>query len=343
MRREFQLISLANFLQSFFLPCAKKVQAEPPGPKRPTALRAEAYGQKGTERLEEQVKFQLEEIPRRLAKFAVWESYFCLHLGVELELFPRDEAVAVLKVQFNPPDLSGEPGFDYMPGGLRNLYSRVLIGSEAFPETVYGQLRVNPAFQAALQSILQLEACSEREALARNFTGAISFMTDQVWESVFFEPASKGNRLLERKLSIEGLALAYEGDSEWMNMDVEIEKVVVGFYKTLEQMAHLQQLFLDLRGIGDISKDQQLIFERRVREICNWRLNFLNPKIKQRFYQLVEPAMERVKAAILRSGEIGGPIEVAKQPDAEFLEVLKKVGDPWTNLVIGDLTWGQNV
>jgi hypothetical protein len=335
MNREFHLICLDNFLQSFFLPCRKKVRLEPVGPGRPSALRADAYRQHGTERLEEQVQFQLEKIPRSLAKFAVWESYFWLHLGVELELFPKDEAIHVLKAQFAPPDLIGEPGFDYMPGALRNLYGLVSRGSEEFPGTIYGSLRVKPPFQAAFQSILQLEACSEREALARNFNGAVSFMSDQVWESIFFEPASQGNYRPKRAVSVEGLAHAYEDETG--EMDITIEKIVAGFYMILEQMAHLQQLFLDLREINDISKDEQDIFERRVREICNWRLNFLNPKIRERFYQLVEPAMERVKATMLRSGEIPGSIEGAKQQNTELLVVLKKLGDPWTNLVIRDV------
>jgi hypothetical protein len=339
MNREFQLISLANFLQSFFLPCGKKVQLDPPDSARPSALGAEAYWQQGTERLEEQIQFQLEEIPRRLAKFAVWESYFCLHLGVELELFPRDEAIHVLRRQFNPPDLLGEPGFDYMPGALRNLYSRVLRGSEEFPGTAYGPLKVNPAFQAAFQSILQLVACSERIALARNFTGAISFMGDQVWESVFFEPASQGNYRPKRAVSVERLALAYEDDNG--EIDIATEKIIAGFYVTLEHMALLQQLFLDLREIDGISKDEQDVFERRIREICNWRLNFLNRKIKERFYQLVEPAMERVKATMQRPGEFRGSIEGAKQQNTELLEVLKKLGEPWTNLVIGNLAGTQ--
>jgi hypothetical protein len=336
MDSKFQLISLANYLQSVFLPCRKRMRWEPVGPGRPGGLDADSYRQRGFERLEEQIQFQQEEIPRKLARFAVWGSYFWLHLGVELGVFPRDEAFHVSETQFDHPDHSGEPEFGYTPGALRNLYASASKYPIGFPATQYSSLSVKPAFQAAFQSILQLEACIERNALARNFTGAISFTSDQVWESIFFEPASQGINFPKVTISFEKLDLAYEDETE--EMDLTIEKVVVGFYMTLEHMAHLQQLFLDLRGVPGVSKDEQLVFERRIREICNWRLNFLNPKVKERFYSLVEPAMERVRSMALKSSEISGSIQSVRQHDGEFLKVLKQLGDPWQNLVIGNLS-----
>jgi hypothetical protein len=335
MDRRFQLVSFASFLQSFFLPCRKKMRREPVDPGRPQGLDAGSHRQRGTERLEEQVQFQLQEIQRKLAKFAVWESYFWLHLGVELEVFPRDEAVHVSNTQFDHPDLSREPEFGYAPGALRNLYHRVSGNPIEFPATKYRSLRITPAFQAAFQSTLQLEACFERSSLARNFTGAISFMRDQIWQLIFVEAASKGNLLPKRAVSIERLAVALEDETQ--EVDLAIEKVVVGFYMTLEHMAHLQQLFLEVRGVGGISDDEQDIFERRIREICNWRLNFLYPVVEERFYSLVEPLMERVRRMALQSSEISSSVKNVDQRSGELLKVLKQLGKPWKNLVIGEL------
>jgi hypothetical protein len=92
-------------------------------------------------------------------------------------------------------------------------------------------------------------------------------------------------------------------------------------------MSTFQYFFNKLRRNRRIAEIDAYLLERRVKEICNWRLNFYVGDAQQRFLQIAEDIAERLLHEVRLKN-----IALEHIPSVEgFTNQIKGIMDNWGN------------
>jgi len=255
---------------------------------------------------------------------AVWEAYFWLHFGIDLGYFPRREAEDLLRQGFPVSPEFIRPFRPLYPVLLKTLMTDVLRGNEFFPSAGYEGFRDAAAIHIPFQAALMMEASYARSPVTQSFTMAMTFISEPSWEKLIGR-----EEWMKDDLSTERFDRALTGELTEA-AEPNKENLLAGFFRAIEHMANFRALFDTLRTTQKLEYADVKLLERRVKEICLWRLNFAAGTAKKRFFDLLDSAalaisLERDRQQLVSSSKPNVPA---------FGQAVHKIINEWTSGIV---------
>ena len=251
------------------------------------------------------------------------EVYFWLHLGVELGYFPVRESQELLD------ELSAEMRLSediwpqvrhFFPGALHIVRSNA-IRESYFSITDYGCFLSPESVHTAFQLVLSIEGTFARNPVAQIFTTALVFCADNMW-----------NELTNRKVRPVRLKRALRSQTQDADGPA-METMLAGTLFSLEHMAILQD-FLENLYKTELDAHDVVLFNRRVKEICFWRLSLINENLRKRYLGLAESVTRVIWGEIVTEGSTLEHEAYARA----FLNCVEGIIDGWNRGVTMALT-----
>src|SRR3989442_8040261 len=268
-KAKLQLLNLGGFIQSVWLPAKHALDY---------ANKRYAEAQENLSLGEPRPPVDIDSWERFgfYGQSAVWEAYFWLHFGIDLDYFPRREGEDLLRQAFPVSPIS--PFTPLYPALLQTLMTDELRRNEIFPSAGYEGFRDAAAIHIPFQAALMMEASYARSPVTQSFTMAMTFIPEPSWKKLI----GREERMKD-DLSTERFDRALTGQLTEA-AETDKENLLAGFFRAIEHMANFRALFDTLRTTQKLEYADVKLLERRGKEICPWRVEFCGARTKKGFF-----------------------------------------------------------
>lgn len=227
------------------------------------------------------------------ANAGMFEAFLWLHLGVEIGVFPEENAIKVVEAYF-------DEFFTSLVATQKRFEGRTVTSA---PSLMLDELRsrfssLTPLLNMALQRnvpfsfqrcgfsdvmklrapfdvILMLMTAFVRNSHSDSFTTAVTFLPDIDYDG-----------LMKKAFGVEFEKQSFSSEDAVIVLDSDPGNLYEGFQETNRHMMMCRDLFRELRSSSLESDASRMLF--RFREIHRWRIDLRNKSVETRFKKLHE-------------------------------------------------------
>lgn len=279
-----QRVNLAAFIRGFLLPGDSRLQAAERRYRRYAETQKPGALLETRERVVDPANVELWQalgVPLVYNQCNSWEAYFWLQLGNELGCFPRPESVQLLGKTLRP-SAEFRKHFEHLYSASLQLLMPEAVRGGIPEKTRYEGFQSPNSLRAPFQMALMIESSYADSAITQAFTIGTSFMVQRMWEDL-----TASSEWDSGDFSEDELRMAFDTDLG-ETVQIRREHLLIGFAQAMKCIGSFVEFFEALRASGDVGERDLGLFERRVKEICFWRLNFLAGNAKARIEGLTK-------------------------------------------------------
>jgi hypothetical protein len=314
-------INLSSFFQGSLIPAAQFLES---AGERSIADIAAISNIDAAKRHNERQRYLV--APLKYSQASFLETYFWLHLGVEIGFLPSDESSSVIRELFSRLKLTESTWNEIsrlFPGPLRVIGDHAVIAGKFFSEGAYIRFQEPHKLHGLYQAALTMEQSFSGNEVAQRFTTALTFSLDSTWNELIRARIDQ-NRLLG---ALRGVV---RGESSH-------ETLLAGFFIALEHTGTMINLFSSGPKYTENQMDTSTM-SRRIREICFWRFNLIDSVQKLRYFALVDDAAGFVAEEVRRAGVK----KMATANVAAFRRAVVEIIDHWNNGIVTESKRGAS-